>query len=138
MLLQMIACVSATYVVGALVDYAQCHYQGGGIGPHCNGFNCLRVSMMLAAAVAVGQYQPPFFWFLCFGGEGLHRLCWVLSEKREVWVLVSVLLTSAMLLLLIAVLFVEDLVRWEIGRSKRSEEAENAKGVQSDVSVSIV
>ena len=136
-LLQTIACVSAAYVVGALADYAQCHYQGGGIGPHCNGFNCLRVSMMLAAAVAVGQYQPRFFWSVCFGAEGLHRMWWVLSEKREVWVLVSVLLTSALLFLLIAVLFVEDLVRWEIGRSKRSEEAEDAKGVQSDVPVSI-
>ena len=91
----------------------------------------------MAAAVAVGQYQPRFFWSVCFGAEGLHRLWWVLSEKREVWVLVSVLLTSALLFLLIAVLFVEDLVRWEIGRSKRSEEAEDAKGVQSDVPVSI-
>ena len=137
-LLQTLASLSAIYAVGALIDYVQCHYQGGGIGPHCHGYNCLQTSIVLAATAAVGEYQPRFFCGACFGGQGLYRLCWVMREKRELWVSVAVLVTSSMLLLFPAVLYVEDIVQWEIGRSKRSEQAAEANGVQSELTLRAV
>ena len=134
-LLHLLACLSAIYAVGALVDYVQCRYQGGGVGPQCHGYNCLRVSLITGATVAVGKYQPRFFCGVCFGGQGLYRLYWVLVEKREVWASLAVLLTSSVLLLFPAVIYFEDIFRWEIGRCKREGQAEDATGVQSKLFV---
>jgi hypothetical protein len=130
-LVQALFRASAAYLVGALVDVVQCHYQGDGTGSHCHGYNCLRLSVVLGVSAVVGEYQQHFFCGLCFGGLGIYRISWVLREERGLLVSVAVLLVSTPLLVFLAVLYVEDMVAWDNYRRSKREQATETRRLTS-------
>ena len=107
------------YVAGTFVDFAQCYFQAGGIGTHCHGYHCLQISVALALTTLVGEYKPQFFCAVCFGGHGLYRLWWALREERSMFVTATVSTISIMLLLFPAFLYVEEIIDWQMGNSKK-------------------
>jgi hypothetical protein len=107
LLLGSLASVTCIYTIGMLVDFAQCHFQAGGIGAHCHGFNCIQVALVLGMTMCVGEYKPQFFCAVCFGGQGLYRLWWALREERPVVVTATVSTMSIMLV-------VEDVIDWHL------------------------
>jgi hypothetical protein len=118
--------VVCVYALGTMVDFAQCHFQAGGIGAHCHGYNCATTAIPLAVAVIVGEYKPDVFWAVCFLGQGLYRLVWVLREERPMAVKVSIATTSVALIVLSISLYAEEIVYWGVAMSKRQEEEEKA------------
>jgi hypothetical protein len=69
-------CAVIAYLLGAVADYLQCHFQAGGIGTHCNGTSCLRVAGATLVCFAVGRWRPRFLFLFCFGVQGALRLEW--------------------------------------------------------------
>ena len=115
------------YTVAALVDFGQCHLQAGGIGRHCNGYNCMQMMLVMALTNLVGEYQPQVFCAVCFGGQGAYRLLWALREDRPL-VVQSIVCTSSILLILFPlVLYVEEIMHWQIGLSKCDTTADEDK-----------
>ena len=49
------SCGVYVYTLGTMVDFAQCHFQAGGIGAHqhCNGYNCAQTALILASSALV-------------------------------------------------------------------------------------
>ena len=47
------SCGVYVYTLGTMVDFAQCHFQAGGIGPSCNGYNCAQTALILASSALV-------------------------------------------------------------------------------------
>ena len=47
LLLGLFSSIVCVYVAETFVDFAQCHFQVGGIGTHCHGYNCLHISASL-------------------------------------------------------------------------------------------
>jgi len=126
LLLASMRSVVGVYALGTLVDFAQCHFQAGGIGSHCNGYNCATTAISCAVCVVVGEYKPTAFWAVCFLGQGLYRLVWVLREERPMAVKVSIATTAPVLIVLSLSLYAEEIVYWRVGMSKRQEEEEKA------------
>ena len=124
------------YALGTLVDFAQCHFQAGGIGPHCNGYNCAQTALALVSSALVGEYKPEAFLAVCFLGQGLYRLVWVLREERPTVVKVSISTTAAVLVLLSISLYAEEILYWRVAASKRLEEKDLEQGVLVDASTS--
>ena len=106
--------VVCVYTMGTVMDFAQCHFQAGGIGAHCHGYNCAATAIPLAVAVIVGEYKPDAFWAVCFLGQGLYRLVWALREERPMVVKACVATTSAVLILLSISLYAEEIVYWRV------------------------
>ena len=114
--------VVCVYALGTMVDFAQCHFQAGGIGAHCHGYNCATTAIPLAVAVIVGEYKPDAFWAVCFLGQGLYRLVWVLREERPMVVKVCISTTSPILVVLSISLYAGEIVYWRVATLKRHEE----------------
>ena len=124
LLLASFRCGVYVYTLVTLVDFAQCHFQAGGIGPHCNGYNCAQTALILASSALVGEYKPDVFWAVCFLGQGLYRLVWVWREERPTVIQASISTTSAVLILLSISLYAEEMVYLKVAKSKRQEEEE--------------
>lgn len=122
MLLRSLSCMSCIYALATLMDFAQCHFQAGGIGRHCHGYNCVQVALVLACTSFIGQYEPQVFCAVCFGGQGLYRLWWALREDRPAIVQSVVCGISILLVLFPIILYVEEIVHWQIGMSKCESE----------------
>jgi len=137
LLLASFRCGVYVYTLGTMVDFAQCHFQAGGIGPSCNGYNCAQTALILASSALVGEYKPDVFWAVCFLGQGLYRLVWAWREERPTVVKVSISTTAAILILLSLSLYAEEIVYWRVATSKRQEEEEDVEqGVLVDASTS--
>jgi hypothetical protein len=65
-LLDSFRCAVCVYTMGTLIDFAQCHFQAGGIGTHCNGYNCAQTALILSSSVFIAEYKPQVFWAICF------------------------------------------------------------------------
>ena len=73
--------VAVVYFVGALSDYGQCQFQGGGIGTKCNGMACVQVACLLLMCVLIGHWNPRFLAFAVFTSSAVHNLQWASRES---------------------------------------------------------
>ena len=71
------AVMAGGYLVGAGVDYLQCHFQASGIGPQCSGLRCIyTASSVMGLAIFCGLF-PRWLFVATFCAQGLYRMEWI-------------------------------------------------------------
>ena len=71
------AVMAGGYLVGAGVDYLQCHFQASGIGPECSGLRCIyTASSVMGLAIFCGLF-PRWLFVATFCAQGLYRMEWI-------------------------------------------------------------
>ena len=102
-------CVVFVYLSGAFADYAQCHFQAGGIGSHCHGQSCLRTAAATVVCLVVGRWRPRLFFLFCFGFQGALRLEWAKRAEHPDVLRAIVVMFAITLLTLPAIAYSCDL-----------------------------
>lgn len=90
------------YLMGAAVDYLQCHFQAGGIGSHCHGFFCIQTAAATLVCVIVGHLRPRLLFMVCFGMQGALRLEWA-SRAEKPGVLHATVIALAVTLIVLPI-----------------------------------
>jgi len=97
------ACAVVLYMIGAVADYLQCHFQAGGIGQRCHGLFCLQAAVLILFCLVVGHFRPRLLFMCCFTVQGALRLEWS-SRSEQRGILRSTVVAVAVTLIILPVI----------------------------------
>ena len=69
--------MACAYLVGACVDYLQCHLQASGIGSECSGLRCIFTAFSLVGFAVFCSLFPRWLFVATFCAQGLYRMEWI-------------------------------------------------------------
>jgi len=108
--------IASLYLIGAAVDYLQCHLQAGGIGSKCNGLWCIQTALMTCGVLVVAFSRPRYLFMACFGVQGMYRLIWASRLDQPMTIRGSVFGMAIVLILLPIVVYFQELYARLTGR----------------------
>jgi len=92
--------VSFFYVVCAIFDFAQCKFQGDGIGAICHGYWSLSTSVFIWVALFFAHFKQQFFYVIVFFLQGAYCFYFTTFAEKANWAVYLFYVYGTILLIL--------------------------------------